>query len=51
MTDILYRLARASATLWASRRGPGALARLLARRRVYAAEFRATRRLFRKIGL
>lgn len=47
MTSWLYSLARLSATLRAASRGPGALAGLLVRRKIYGAEFRATRRIFK----
>lgn len=50
-TDMLYRLARASATGRAVRRGPAAVAKRAVRRRVYRAEGRTTRRAFRKMGL
>ena len=51
LTSTLYRLARASATGRAARRGPGAAAKRAVRRRVYRAEGRATRKLFRGFGL
>lgn len=51
LTDILYRLARASATGRAASRGPASLARRAVRRRVYRAEGRETRRIFKSFGL
>ena len=51
ITNSLYRLARFSATMRAARRGPAALGRRMIRRRVYRAEGKATRRVFRRIGL
>ena len=50
-TDFLHALARASASGRAARKGPGALAKRQVRRRVYRAEGKATRRIFRKFGL
>ena len=51
LTDLVYRLARASATGRAASRGPGALAKREVRRKVYKAEGRSTRRILRKFGL
>ena len=50
-TDLLYRMARASATGRAASRGPGALAKRQVRRVVYRSEGRETRRLFKALGL
>lgn len=50
-TNLLYRLARASATGRAASTGPEALAKREIRRRVYRAEGKATRRFFRGFGL
>lgn len=50
-TDLLYRMARASATGRAASRGPAALAKRQARRVVYRAEGKETRRLFKSLGL
>lgn len=51
LTNTLYRLARASATGRAARKGPGALAKREARKAVYRAEGRSTRRFLRMFGL
>lgn len=51
LTDILYRLARTSATGRAASRGPASLARRAVRRRVYREEGKATRRIFKSFGL
>ena len=51
LTNTLYKLARASATGRAARRGPAGLARREVRREVYKAEGKATRRFFRGFGL
>lgn len=51
LTDFLYRLARASATGRAASKGPAALAKRQVRRRVYRAEGKATRKLFKGFGL
>lgn len=51
LTDVLYRLARASATGRAARKGPAALAKRQVRRAVYRTEGKATRRLFKGFGL
>ena len=51
LTSLLYKLARASATGRAARRGPEAVARREVRRRVYRAEGRTTRRIFKSLGL
>ena len=50
-TNLLYALARVSATGRAARKGPEALAKRDIRRRVYRAEGKATRRFFRGFGL
>jgi hypothetical protein len=51
LTDMLYRMARASATGRAASKGPGALAKRQVRRVVYKAEGKETRRLFRRMRL
>jgi hypothetical protein len=51
LTNILFKLARASATGRAARRGPAALAQREVRRKVYRAEWRATRKIFNGFGL
>lgn len=51
VTSALYKMARASATARAARRGPGALVRQQVRRKVYRTEGRATRRTLRRFGL
>jgi hypothetical protein len=51
LTDILYRLARASATGRAARKGPGSLAKREVRRQVYREEGKVTRRFFKGFGL
>lgn len=51
LTSMLYRAARASATGRAAARGPAALAKRQARRRVYRKEGSVTRKLFRGFGL
>ena len=51
LTDILYRLARASASGRAASRGPASFAKRVVRRRVYRAEGRATRKIFKSFGL
>lgn len=51
IVDLLYRLARAGATVRAASRGPAALGRLLMRRQVYRAQGRATRKAMRGLGL
>jgi hypothetical protein len=51
ITDMLYRLARASATGRAAGRGPAALAKPQLRRRVYRADGRTTRRISKSLGL
>ena len=51
LTNMLYGLARASATGRAASRGPAALAKRQVRRKVYRAEGRTTRRILRKFGL
>lgn len=50
-TNWLYRLARASATTRAARKGPAALGKRVVRRAVYRTEGKETRRLFRSFGL
>lgn len=47
VTNNLYRLARASATVRAARKGPAALAKRQVRRRVYRTEGRTTRSVLR----
>ena len=51
VTDLLYRMARASATGRAVSKGPAALAKRQVRRAVYRAEGTETRRLFKIFGL
>ncbi len=51
LTDVLYRLARASATGRAARKGPASLAKRQMRRAVYRQEGRETRKLFKMFGL
>lgn len=51
ITDTLYKLARASNTARAASKGPAALAKRQARRKVYRAEGKATRKLFKGLGL
>jgi hypothetical protein len=51
LTNLLYRLARASATGGAASRGPDALAKREVRRRVYRGEGKVTRRFLRGVGL
>ena len=51
LTDLLYKLARASATGRAARKGPGALAKREVRRQVYREEGKVTRRLLKGFGL
>lgn len=51
LTNILYRLSRASATGRAASKGPKALAKREIRRRVYRTEGKVTRRFFRGLGL
>ena len=51
LTDMLYKLARASNTARAARKGPEALARREIRRRVYRAEGKTTRKFFKGFGL
>lgn len=51
LTDTLYKLARASATGRAVRRGPDATAKRMARRQVYRVTNKATRRALRRFGL
>lgn len=50
-TNLLYAAARASATGRAASRGPKALAKREVRRRVYRAQGKVTRRIFRGFGL
>lgn len=49
LTNMLYRMARASATGRAARRGPQDLAKREVRKAVYREEGKATRKLFRSI--
>jgi len=51
LTNMLYRMARASATGRAASRGPASLAKRQIRRRAYRAEGRTTRRIFKSFGL
>jgi hypothetical protein len=51
LTNLLYRMARASATGRAASRGPSALAKRQVRRVVYRAEGNETRRIFKSFGL
>ena len=51
LTNFLYKMARASATGRAARKGPSALAKRALRRRVYRAEGRTTRKVFKGFGL
>lgn len=51
LTNILYKVARVSATGRAARKGPESLANREVRREVYKAEGKATRRFFRSFGL
>lgn len=51
LTDMLYKLARASNTARAARKGPGSLAKREIRRQVYRAEGKATRKFFKGLGL
>ena len=51
LTDLLYRMARASATGRAASKGPAALAKRQVRRVVYREEGKETRRIFKSFGL
>ena len=51
LTNLLYRAARLSADGRAARRGPSAVVKRAVRRRVYRAEGRTTRRIFKSFGL
>jgi len=51
LTNMLYKVARASATGRAASRRPAALAKRQIRRRVYRAEGRTTPRIFKTFGL
>lgn len=51
LTNLLYKMARASATGRAASKGPEALAEREVRRKVYRAEGKATRRIFKSFGL
>ena len=51
LTNILYRMARASATGRAAKKGPAALANREIRREVYKAEGKSTRRFLKTFGL
>lgn len=51
LTDLLYRVARASADARAARRGPVSYGKRVARRRVYRVTNQATGRLLRAAGL
>ena len=51
LTNILYRMARASATGRAASKGSESLAKREVRREVYKAEGKSTRRLLKMFGL
>lgn len=51
LTDMLYKLARASATGRAASKGPAALEKRMVRKTVYKSEGRETRRIFKSFGL
>jgi hypothetical protein len=51
LTSTLYRLARDSANVRAARGGPSSYAKRVARRKVYRAEGKVTRRFFKGFGL
>lgn len=51
LTNMLYKLARASATGRAASKGPEALAKREIRKKVYRSEGKATRRIFKSFGL
>ncbi len=51
LTDLLYRMARASATGRAAQQGPAPYAKRQVRRRVYRDAGRTTRRIFKSFGL
>jgi len=51
LTSSLYRAARASNNLRAISRGPGAYAKRVARRKVYAKQMGLTRSILRALGL
>ena len=51
LTNVLYRMARASATARAASKGPEALAKREVRKEVYKAEGKSTRRFLRMFGL
>lgn len=51
MTSELYRFARASNNLRAARQGPGAYAKRVVRRKVYAKQMGLTRALLKGFGL
>jgi hypothetical protein len=51
VTSTLYQLARLSANMRAASKGPKAVGRRAVRISVYRGEGRATRKLFRKMGL
>ena len=51
LTNMLYKLARASATGRAASKGPEALAKREIRKKVYRSEGKATRRIFKIFGL
>ncbi len=51
LTNALYKLARASATGRAARRGPDAVAKRVVRRQVYRVTNKATRQALRRFGL
>lgn len=51
LTSQLYRAARMSNNLRAASRGPGAYAKRMARRKVYAKQMSMTRKFLRGLGL
>jgi hypothetical protein len=51
VTNDLYKLARASATIGAASRGPGPLAKRYVRKAVYRKEGTLTRAILRSLGL
>jgi hypothetical protein len=51
LTDMLYRMARASATGRAASKGPAALGKRYVRKAVYRREGTETRRIFKMFGL
>ncbi len=51
LTNVLYKMARASATGRAASKGPAALGKRYVRKAVYRKEGTTTRRLFKSLGL